>query len=150
MTTCPLEQRSAAKAAPGRPRINTGTCSARPPWSPAAGSGIGLSLANLLAERGAMVHAADRGRAGADQVAEAIREAGGPAVAHVVDVTDAAAVAGLADQVFADGPVDLLFNNAGIGVAATLLDTTLEDWQRLIDVNLMGVVHGLHAFLRGC
>lgn len=48
---------------------------------------------------------------------------------------------------FGAGPVDLLFNNAGIGHAGALTGTTLENWRRLIDVNLMGVVHGLHAFL---
>ena len=57
------------------------------------------------------------------------------------------AVGRLADLVFAAGPVDLLFNNAGIGLAGEITDTTLSDWRRLIDVNLMGVVHGLHAFL---
>lgn len=63
--------------------------------------------------------------------------------AHTVDV----AVARFADTVFEDGPADLLFNNAGIGVAALVIDTTVADWRRLIDVNLMGVVHGLNAIL---
>jgi short-subunit dehydrogenase len=112
-----------------------------------AGSGIGRSLAILLAERGALVHAADIDEASAQAVAAEIRAAGGRAQAHAVDVADPGAVGRLADLVFAAGPVDLLFNNAGIGLAGELTDTTLKDWQRLIDVNLMGVVHGLHAFL---
>jgi len=111
------------------------------------GSGIGRSLALLLAERGARVHVVDRDAAAASSVAEQARSAGGRAEAHQVDVTDAAAVAALADAVFADGPVDLLFNNAGIGHAGAVVDTPLEDWRRVLDVNVMGVVHGLHAFL---
>jgi NAD(P)-dependent dehydrogenase (short-subunit alcohol dehydrogenase family) len=112
-----------------------------------AGSGIGRSLAALLARRGALVHAADLDGESAEAVAREIRDAGGAAVAHTVDVADADAVARLADLVFTGGPVDLLFNNAGIGHAGAVTDTTLSDWRRLIDVNLMGVVHGLRAFL---
>ena len=112
-----------------------------------AGSGIGRSLAILLAERGALVHAADIDEASVQAVAGEIRAAGGGAQAHAVDVADPDAVGRLADLVFAAGPVDLLFNNAGIGLAGEITDTTLSDWRRLIDVNLMGVVHGLHAGL---
>jgi NAD(P)-dependent dehydrogenase (short-subunit alcohol dehydrogenase family) len=112
-----------------------------------AGSGIGRSLARLLAVRGAMVHVVDRNGPAAETVAGDIRDAGGAAVAHTVDVTDADAVVRLADTVFRDGPLDLLFNNAGIGHGGSVIDTTLDDWRQLIDVNLMGVVHGLHAFL---
>jgi NAD(P)-dependent dehydrogenase (short-subunit alcohol dehydrogenase family) len=112
-----------------------------------AGSGIGRSIARLLASRGVTVHVADRDTPSAEAVASEIRDTGGNAVAHTVDVTDVDAVIALADAVFADGPLDLLFNNAGIGHAGAVVDTTLEDWHRLIDVNLMGVVHGLHAFL---
>lgn len=112
-----------------------------------AGSGIGRSLARLLGERGAVVHLADVDDASAEVVAAEVRAAGGTAVAHAVDVSDADAVARLAEVVFADGPVDLLFNNAGIGHAGDVLDTELEDWRRLVGVNLMGVVHGVHAFL---
>lgn len=111
------------------------------------GSGIGRSLCRLLAERGATVHVADRDAAAAEMVAARIRSAGGQAVAHTVDVTDPAAVQALADEVLSAGPLDLLFNNAGIGHAGAVVDTPLEDWRALIDVNLMGVVNGLHAFL---
>ncbi|MCU1693239.1 MAG: sadH 2 [Frankiales bacterium] len=107
-----------------------------------AGSGIGRSLALLLASRGATVHVVDVDLARAQEVAG---EVGG--TAHRVDVSDAAAVEALAETVFAAGPVDLLFNNAGIGHAGAVAETTLEDWQRLVGVNLLGVVHGVHAFL---
>lgn len=110
-----------------------------------AGSGIGRSLALLLAERGAHVHVVDRD---AQRVAAVVAEMrGGTGVAHTVDVTDPVAVRALADTVLASGPLDLLFNNAGIGHAGEIADTTLEDWRALLDVNVMGVVHGLDAFL---
>ncbi|HVA60193.1 MAG TPA: SDR family NAD(P)-dependent oxidoreductase [Mycobacteriales bacterium] len=112
-----------------------------------AGSGIGRSLATLLGRRGAFVHVADLDGASAAAVTQQVRAAGGQALAHTVDVSDAEAVARLAEDVFQRGPVDLLFNNAGIGHAGDVADTPLADWRRLIDVNLMGVVHGLHAFL---
>jgi NAD(P)-dependent dehydrogenase (short-subunit alcohol dehydrogenase family) len=129
-------RRGGADALAGKTAVVTG-----------AGSGIGRSIAKRLARRGAAVHVADLNGPSAEAVANEIRAAGGTATPHTLDVRDARAVARLADAVFADGPVDLLFNNAGIGVAGAVLDTTLEDWRRLIDVNLMGVVHGLHAFL---
>jgi short-subunit dehydrogenase len=54
----------------------------------------------------------------------------------------------LAARLFADDQgVDLLFNNAGIGHAGFVADTPLEDWRRVLDVNLMGVVNGVHAFV---
>jgi len=111
------------------------------------GSGIGRALCLLLASRGARVHVADRDLAGAQAVAAQITSSGGQGQAHQVDVSDAAAVEALADELFAAGPVHLLFNNAGIGHAGAVVDTTLGDWRALVDVNLMGVVHGLHAFL---
>src|SRR5687768_12495231 len=97
-----------------------------------AGSGIGRSIALLLARRGARVHAADIDGS----------------TTHTVDVSDAAAVERLAADVFAaEGRVDLLFNNAGIGHAGDVVETPLEDWRRIVEVNLMGVVHGVHAFV---
>ncbi len=68
--------------------------------------------------------------------------------AHVVDVSDPAAVEAFAEAVFADaGAVDVLHNNAGIGHAGAVDETTLEEWQRVLGVNLMGVVHGIHYFV---
>lgn len=54
----------------------------------------------------------------------------------------------LAEEVFAaEGAVDILHNNAGIGHAGPVEETTLEDWERVLGVNLMGVVHGVHHFV---
>jgi NAD(P)-dependent dehydrogenase (short-subunit alcohol dehydrogenase family) len=113
-----------------------------------AGSGIGRSLALLLARGGAVVHVVDVSAERASAVADEVRQAGGESRSHVVDVTDPAAVERLAAVVYdTDGRVDLLFNNAGIGHAGDVIDTPLEDWRRVLDVNLLGVVHGISAFV---
>lgn len=113
-----------------------------------AGSGIGRSTALLLGRLGAVVHAADVDGESAEAVAAEIRAAGGRATAHAVDVADPEAVDGLAERVFeADGAVDILHNNAGVGHAGPVDETTLEEWQRVISINLMGVIHGIHYFV---
>src|SRR5918992_1944896 len=113
-----------------------------------AGSGIGRSTALLLARLGATVHAADLDEQAVAAVVAEIEAAGGRGMAHFVDVSDPASVEALAERVFeADGAVDVLHNNAGVGHAGPVDETTLEDWQRVIGVNLMGVVHGIHYFV---
>ena len=113
-----------------------------------AGSGIGRSTALLLARQGAQVHLADIDRGSAGAVADQIEAAGGSAVAHALDVSDAAAVEAFAATVFEiDGGVDILHNNAGIGHGGNIEATSYEDWQRVIGVNLLGVAYGVQAFL---
>ena len=113
-----------------------------------AGSGIGRATAVRLAALGAKVHVVDISEAAAEAVSAGIVAGGGRAVAHTVDVADADAVGALADAVFAvDGRVDVLHNNAGIGHAGPVEQTTLEDWRRIVEINLMGVVHGIAAFV---
>ena len=113
-----------------------------------AGSGIGRSTARLLAKLGAKVHVVDLEPERAKGVVREIEAAGGAAVAHTCDVGDPAAVEALAEQVFAeDGAVDVLYNNAGVGHAGPVESTTLAEWQRVIAVNLMGVIHGIHFFV---
>lgn len=113
-----------------------------------AGSGIGRSSATLLAKLGARVHAADLNGAAAIETVRMISDAGGSATAHTLDVTDAEAVAELAAKIYEDdGRVDLLHNNAGIGHAGTIETTPLADWQKVLDVNLFGVINGLNAFV---
>lgn len=113
-----------------------------------AGSGIGRATALLLARLGAKVHVTDLDRDRAEAVRSQIETVGGRAAAHAVDVTDPESVEALSGCVFAeDGAVDVLHNNAGIGHAGRVEDTTLEDWQRVLGVNLMGTVHGIHCFV---
>lgn len=87
----------------------------------------------------------------ADSIAELrdeIRAAGGAATDVVCDVRDADAVQALADDVYRDlGPVRLLVNNAGIEQFGYLWDTPVANWQRVVDINISGVFHGIRAFL---
>lgn len=113
-----------------------------------AGSGIGRATALLLARHGAHVRVADLNGEAAARVAAEIESAGGSGVAHTLDVSDAQAVQQLAETVFAAvGHVDVLHNNAGIGHGANIEATTFEDWQRVINVNLLGVAYGVQAFV---
>ena len=113
-----------------------------------AGSGIGRSTARLFARQGARVHVVDVNGDSAAAVAAEVKAAGGDAVAHVVDVADPEAVERLARDVFdTDRRVDILHNNAGIGHAGNIEATTMEDWQRVINVNLLGVAYGVQAFV---
>lgn len=105
------------------------------------GSGIGAALTKALANEGALVVCADIDGEAAEKVAADVGAAGAQ-----LDVTDAAAVQALVDEVVArHGRLDLLFNNAGIVFAGEAQDLSLDQWNRLIDVNLRGVVHGVHA-----
>jgi len=110
-----------------------------------AASGIGLELARQLQAAGARVWLADRN---ADALGAACRTLASlpTARSRVLDVTDRAAVFGLVDDVVAsEGRIDFLFNNAGIGVGGEAFDFSADDWARVIDVNLKGVVHGVEA-----
>ncbi len=111
-----------------------------------AASGIGRALSQELARRGAVVVMADVNAGMVEEAARSITAAGGRAHAAVLDVTDAAAVKRLVhDTAAAHGRLDYLFNNAGIGVGGEALDFELEDWRRVIEVNLFGAVHGVAA-----
>ena len=114
-----------------------------------AGSGIGAALAMALGRAGACVICTDRDPATATRTAQDIRGAGGRASAHALDVTDAEAVEALVQKVVEEhGRLDLMFNNAGISVAGEARDLEMSHWRAVLDVNLMGVVHGVHAGYR--
>lgn len=111
-----------------------------------AASGIGRGLAEELARRGSEVVIADRNTDLANQVAAGIRDAGGKASAAELDVRDAETVTQLVTSVVdRTGRLDFMFNNAGIGVLGETHQHSLEDWNYIVDVNLRGVIHGIHA-----
>lgn len=113
-----------------------------------AGSGIGRATARRFSQLGAKVHLADLDVEAARRVRAEIEREGGAAVEHAVDTTDPAALEDLAERIFAeDGRVDVLHNNAGVGHAGATVDTTVEDWQKVIGVNLLGVAYGVQAFV---
>jgi NAD(P)-dependent dehydrogenase (short-subunit alcohol dehydrogenase family) len=129
-----------------------------PSWNPSivvvtgAGAGIGRATAERFAAGGATVICADIDIASASETALRINqrvESGGRADAHRLDVADVAAWEAFAEAVRAEhGVPDVVVNNAGIGMGGPFLDTTAEDWQRIVDINLMGVVHGCRLFGR--
>ena len=111
-----------------------------------AGSGIGRALAEELARRGATVVVSDIRDENAENVAKGIVAASGRASAAHADVSQAEDVQRLVDEaVQVHGRIDLMFNNAGIGVGGEIRDLTLEHWRTAIDINLRGVVHGVAA-----
>jgi NAD(P)-dependent dehydrogenase (short-subunit alcohol dehydrogenase family) len=113
-----------------------------------AGSGIGRATAYAFAEAGARVVAVDRDGDAAARTAEMSRLIGAPAAwAETVDVSDEQAMEKLAEKVATEyGVVDVLVNNAGIGLSGSFLDTTPDDWRKVLDVNLWGVIHGCRLF----
>jgi 2-hydroxycyclohexanecarboxyl-CoA dehydrogenase len=107
-----------------------------------AGSGIGRATAWELARRGARVLCVDLDGDAAERTAARIGGA-----AYEVDVSEPDAVSALAERVHGEqGPLDLLVNNAGVGLSGRFLDTTLDDWSWILGVNLMGVVHACRSF----
>lgn len=108
-----------------------------------AGSGIGRATAVELARRGADVVVTDVDETAAKETVPLVEAAGGEAWAYRLDVADADAWDEVVAAVrAAHGVPDVVVNNAGIGMGGGFLDTTVEDWQRVLDVNLWGVIHG--------
>ncbi len=113
-----------------------------------ASSGIGEGAARLLAQRGAHVVVGARRTARLAVLVDEITKAGGSARFHAVDVTDRASVEGLvaaaADKF---GKIDVLVNNAGVMPLSALNALKVDEWDRMIDVNIRGVLHGIAAAL---
>jgi NAD(P)-dependent dehydrogenase (short-subunit alcohol dehydrogenase family) len=114
-----------------------------------AASGIGRATAEGLAAEGAKVAIADLNEPAAAQVAEAIRAAGGEAIALRLDVTSEADWQAAMTRVLAEwGRLDILVNCAGIAFAKPITDLDLMDWRRVIATNLDGVFLGTKHALR--
>jgi NAD(P)-dependent dehydrogenase (short-subunit alcohol dehydrogenase family) len=113
-----------------------------------AGAGIGAGLARHAAQLGMTVVLADIDAKAVAVLRDELTAAGAVAVDAVCDVRDPEAVQALAERTYRDvGPVRLLVNNAGIEQFGYLWDTPVENWNRLVDINISGVFHGVRAFL---
>ncbi|MEV0294509.1 SDR family oxidoreductase [Nocardia sp. NPDC050710] len=111
------------------------------------GSGIGRQTALAFAREGAEIVVSDIDGIAAEATVALIAQAGGLGHAYELDVSDEDAVREHADDVLSEhGVPDVLINNAGIGQAGRFLDTSSDDFQRVPDVNLRGVVNGCRAF----
>jgi NAD(P)-dependent dehydrogenase (short-subunit alcohol dehydrogenase family) len=113
-----------------------------------AGSGIGRATALLCAARGADLAICDVDEVGLHETEAHARHLGRNVLAQRVDVGNRAAMQAFADAVHEQvETVDLLVNNAGVGLGAGFLDTELDDWDWILPINVMGVVHGCHMFV---
>jgi cation diffusion facilitator CzcD-associated flavoprotein CzcO/NAD(P)-dependent dehydrogenase (short-subunit alcohol dehydrogenase family) len=113
-----------------------------------AGSGIGRALAEELARRGAHLALSDIDEAGLAETVARCEGRGVKVTAALLDVADRAAVFAWADRVVEEhGRVNLVVNNAGVAVGATVDATSIEDFEWLMNINFWGVVHGTQAFL---
>ncbi len=113
-----------------------------------AASGIGRSTALAFARCGARLYLADIQAGHLNQVRDELQQLGAEAWTCTVDVSDRAAMQRFAEEVFEQaGRVDILHSNAGISVGANAEETTLDDWERILDINLWGAIYGVHFFV---
>lgn len=115
-----------------------------------ASSGIGAAVAETLAEMGARVAVLARRKARLDEVVQRILDRGGEAVALKADVSIRSEVEAARDTVVGRwGRIDILVNNAGVMPLSPVGDLRVEDWERMVDVNVKGVLYGIAAVLPG-
>jgi NADP-dependent 3-hydroxy acid dehydrogenase YdfG len=113
-----------------------------------ASSGIGAAAAVALAERGAAVALAARRQDRLAGVAAQIREQGGTALVLDADVTDEAQATAAVERTVAElGRLDTLINNAGVMLLGPAADAPLSEWQRMVDLNVLGLLYCAHAAL---
>ena len=112
-----------------------------------AGSGIGEATTLALAKRGCHVWMVDKDGDRLAALQHALRATGVNTRTSVVDVSDRDAMTALRDEVHADvGPLSILLNNAGYAVIGSAFETTLDQWDKQLGVNLMGVIYGAQLF----
>jgi short-subunit dehydrogenase len=113
-----------------------------------AGSGIGRALANALARQGAHLALSDINDTGLAETVAQCEGFGVKVTSQRLDVADRDAVSTWADQVITDhGKVNLIINNAGVALGATIESVSYEDFEWLMNINFWGVVYGTKAFL---
>ena len=112
-----------------------------------AGSGFGLECARIGAKLGMNLVLADVQQDALDKTVAEMQAAGAPVLAMRVDVSKADQMQALADATFKRfGAPHFVFNNAGVGAGGLVWENTLKDWEWVLGVNVMGVVHGVRLF----
>ena len=113
-----------------------------------ASSGIGVGIARELAAAGATVVLGARRTDRLEVVATEIRDAGGKVMTRKLDVTDRADMAGFAEAARQEfGRVDVIVNNAGVMPLSPMASMKVDEWDRMVDVNIKGVLYGIAAVL---
>jgi NADP-dependent 3-hydroxy acid dehydrogenase YdfG len=113
-----------------------------------ASSGIGAATAQALAAQGATVAIAARRKDRLDELAGAITGAGGTALVLEADVTDPADAAGIVERTVAElGRLDTVINNAGVMLLGPIVDAPVEEWERMVDLNVTALLKVSHAAL---
>ncbi len=111
-------------------------------------SGLGLAMARSMGARGARLMLADIDEAKLEESGSHLKAEGYQVATCVCDVADAKSVQAAADATIqAFGSVHIVVNNAGVALGGQAGETALEDWKWIVDINLMGVVHGVETFL---
>ena len=108
-------------------------------------SGIGLAIAKTFAQAGASVHILDLNDQQATEAADAIRQAGGQATSHAVDVSNQPQTIDVINQIAEAGPIHILVNNAGVSHVGRVETTTEADFDRIFRINIKGVYNCLYA-----
>jgi len=113
-----------------------------------AASGIGLETALAFARRGADLVLCDVDETGLAAAQDRIKDLGCEVLARRVDVSSADEMRAFADEVHQRvEAVDILMNNAGVAIGGPFLSTSIEDWNWILGINTLGVVHGCHFFI---
>lgn len=113
-----------------------------------AASGIGRESALAFGRNGADLVLCDVDDQGLKETEVALRALGRDVLARRVDVSDADEMRAFAEETARQaGTLDILMNNAGVGLGASFLDTSLDDWDWILRINLRGVIHGCHYFV---
>jgi NAD(P)-dependent dehydrogenase (short-subunit alcohol dehydrogenase family) len=113
-----------------------------------AASGLGRSLALVLAGKGCRIGIADINEEGAKETLEMVKSRGGDGETFKLDVAKPEEVEAMAEHFFdAWGRIDLLVNNAGVAVAGFVGDIPLQNWEWIFGINFWGMVYGCHYFI---
>jgi NAD(P)-dependent dehydrogenase (short-subunit alcohol dehydrogenase family) len=113
-----------------------------------AGSGLGRALALQFARAGARVAVTDLRASAAEETLAELRQAGASGVSATLDITSEASFASAVERLKAEwGGVDVLVNNAGVATAGTVAESPIEQWQWVLNINLLGCVRGARAVI---